>query len=129
MKNVRQVYEPISNCGRWNLINNAGLAGKHRFLKEPEVALHQIIESNLTGPVLLVGAVVKYMIEKEIQGSIINLCSTAAYSLSSGSISYCIAKAGLLIATKSMALKFGPHKIRVNSNRYCNRQRLVTPRH
>jgi NAD(P)-dependent dehydrogenase (short-subunit alcohol dehydrogenase family) len=98
-----------------SLINNAGLAGKHDFLKEPEDAFKHILEANLTGPVCLAQSVARHMIEQNTSGSIINICSTAAYSPSSGSTSYCAAKAGLLMATKSMALNLGSYNIRVNS--------------
>ncbi|QUR67879.1 SDR family NAD(P)-dependent oxidoreductase [Mycobacterium spongiae] len=97
------------------LVNNAGIAGKKGFLKETEEDFEATIRNNLTGPVHLAQRVAKDMIDREIGGSIINVCSTAAYSASSGTASYCAAKAGLLIATKNMAYTLGPYGIRVNS--------------
>jgi NAD(P)-dependent dehydrogenase (short-subunit alcohol dehydrogenase family) len=53
------------------------------------------------------------MIQRKQPGSIINICSTAAYDPTCGS--YSVSKAGLLMATKAMAYKLGPYNIRVNS--------------
>lgn len=97
------------------LINNAGVAGRKSFLKETEEEFENIIRNNLTGHVFLAQLVANEMIQQQSTGSIINLCSTASYSPTSGTVSYCAAKAGLLIATKSMAYKLGPYGIRVNS--------------
>lgn len=97
------------------LVNNAGVAGRYTFLKDSEESFQHIIQSNLTGAVFLAQRVAQHMIERKVAGSIINICSTASYSATSGSLAYCAAKAGLLIATKNMAAIMGPHGIRVNS--------------
>lgn len=96
------------------LINNAGIAGKESFLKETEETFHHIMDNNLTGAIFLSQRVVKTMIDQAIKGSIIHIGSTAAHASSSGSLSYCVAKAGLLMATQHMAYKLGPYGIRVN---------------
>lgn len=106
----------INEFGSINvLVNNSGTAGRKKFIKDTEEHFNEIIASNLTGHVFLAQEVAKKMIENATHGSIINICSTASYSPTSGSLSYCAAKAGLLIATKNMAYELGPHGIRVNS--------------
>ncbi|MDF1677314.1 MAG: SDR family NAD(P)-dependent oxidoreductase [Legionellaceae bacterium] len=97
------------------LINNAGIVGKNSFLKETEDEFNRVITNNLTGPIFLAQSIAKRMISNAFTGVIVNICSIAAYSPSTGSASYCSAKAGLLAATKNMALKLGPYGIRVNS--------------
>ena len=95
------------------LVNNAGIAARKGFLKGTEEEFDSIIDTNLKGPIFLAQACASYMIENKIQGNIINICSISAH-MPNAATSYCASKAGLLIATKTMALKLGPHGIRVN---------------
>jgi len=46
---------------------------------------------------------------------VINIASTNAFLISQQPVSYHVAKAGLIQLTKSMAVKLGPEKIRVNA--------------
>lgn len=55
------------------------------------------------------------LLKKANFGSVINLASTNAFLISQQPISYHVAKAGLIQLTKSMAVKLGPEKIRINA--------------
>lgn len=96
------------------LVNNAGIAARQGFLNGTEEEFDRIIETNLKGPVFLAQDCANHMIEKNIKGSIINLCSVSAH-FANAPTSYCAAKAGLLMATKTMALALGRYGIRVNN--------------
>lgn len=96
------------------LINVAGIATTKGFLKESEEQFDSVLAVNLKAPILLAQLVAKQMIEQGDGGCIVNFASTAAHSPGSA-VSYGAAKAGLLMATKSIAKKLGEYNIRVNS--------------
>jgi len=109
------VAQTLSHYGAIDvLVNNAGIAARKSFLKGTEEEFDSIIDTNLKGPIFLAQACAASMIEEKIQGSIINICSVSAY-MPNAATSYCAAKAGLLMATKTMALKLGEHGIRANN--------------
>lgn len=97
------------------LINNAGALTRHTFLDVPEKELERIIEINLLAPFILTQNVAKEMIKHEIKGSIINIGSISSEKASYSLPHYEMAKAGLLMMTKSASLALGPYGIRVNS--------------
>ena len=96
------------------LINNAGVATTHGFLKEEEDEYDRILDVNLKAPIFLAKLAAKQMIIQGHGGSIINFASTAGHH-GTNAISYCAAKAGLIRATESMAQSLGKFNIRVNS--------------
>jgi 3-oxoacyl-[acyl-carrier protein] reductase len=96
------------------LVNNAGIAARKKFLKGTEQEFDAIIDTNLKSPIFLAQACAQSMIDKNTKGSIINICSVSGY-FANAPVSYSASKAGLLAATKGMALALGEHGIRVNS--------------
>ena len=96
------------------LVNNAGIVAKNNFLKETETEFDRVINTNLKAPIFLAQACANIMIEKNVAGSIINICAVSAHNPNAPT-SYCASKAGLLMATKTMALKLGKYNIRVNN--------------
>lgn len=96
------------------LVNNAGVSARKGFLKGTEEEFDAIIQTNLKGPIFLAKACVEHMIDKKIKGSIVNISSVSGHTPNAPT-SYCAAKAGLIMATKTMALKLGPYGIRVNT--------------
>ncbi|MCH9769567.1 MAG: 3-oxoacyl-ACP reductase FabG [Gammaproteobacteria bacterium] len=109
------IEKTLAHFGRIDiLVNNAGISARKGFLKGTEEEFDAIIQTNLKGPIFLAKACAEYMIENNIQGSIVNISSVAGHTPNAAT-SYCAAKAGLIMATKTMALKLGPHGIRVNT--------------
>ena len=96
------------------LVNNAGISARKGFLKGTEEEFDAIIQTNLKGPIFLAKACAEHMIDNKIKGSIVNISSVSGHT-PNGATSYCVAKAGLIMATKTMALKLGPYGIRVNT--------------
>ena len=111
----RIVATAVNTFGRVDaLVNVAGIATTKGFLKEEEEQFDRVLDVNLKAPIFLGKIVAKQMIKQGDGGCIINFASTAAHSPGSA-ISYGAAKAGLLMATKSIAKKLGQYNIRVNS--------------
>ncbi|MCH9620646.1 MAG: Glucose 1-dehydrogenase 4 [Chlamydiia bacterium] len=109
------VDETLKTFGKIDvLVNNAGVAAKSGFLKENEEDFNKIIDVNLTAPIFLAQLVSKQMIDQGDGGSIINFSSIAGHR-GMGGISYDAAKAGIIIATETMANALGEYGIRVNS--------------
>lgn len=107
--------------GRLNvLINNAGVAPKERrdILEATEESFHYVVSTNLQGAYFLTQAVANWMIEQQrndatFVGSIINVSSVSATVASVNRGEYCIAKAGLSMATQLFAVRLGEFNIPV----------------
>ena len=112
---VRQKY------GRLNvLINNAGVAPTDRkdILQASEESFEYVIKANLQGSYFLTQAAANWMIEQKEQngkfsGCIINISSISATMASPNRGEYCIAKAGMSMATKLFATRLGEYEIPV----------------
>lgn len=107
--------------GRLNvLVNNAGVAPKERrdILEATEESFHYVVSTNLQGAYFLTQAVANWMIEQQrddatFAGSIINVSSVSATVASVNRGEYCIAKAGLSMATQLFATRLGEFNIPV----------------
>jgi meso-butanediol dehydrogenase/(S,S)-butanediol dehydrogenase/diacetyl reductase len=96
------------------LVNNAAIDPGGATVVDQDVELwHRVLETNLTGPMLLMKESIAYMI-KSGGGSIINISSLGGLRCLPGMPAYCSSKAGLIMLTKQVALDFGPEKIRCN---------------
>src|SRR6476661_1734756 len=94
------------------LVNNAGIAPRERkdLLDATEESFTELIDTNLKGPYFLTQAVANWMIEqkkasKEFGGSIINISSISAVVASVNRGEYCVAKAGVSMATQLFAVR------------------------
>ena len=102
------------------LVNNAGIAPKERkdILEASEESFTHVITTNLQGPYFLTQSVANWMIaqqkeDKDFKGCIINITSVSATVASVNRGEYCIAKAGLNMATKLYAKRLGEFNITV----------------
>ena len=97
------------------LFNNAGII--HRASSEdfPLEDWEEMIKVNLTGPFLLSQAVARHMIEKGIEGSIVNTSSLIAVFGGVTVPAYAATKGGLTQLTKAMCNDLAKHGIRVNA--------------
>jgi 3-oxoacyl-[acyl-carrier protein] reductase len=101
--------------GRLNfLINNAGVAPKERkdILEASEESFESVLKTNLQGPYFLSQAVANWLIEQKktdpgFWGTIVNVSSISATVASINRGEYCVAKAGLSMATQLFAARLG----------------------
>jgi NAD(P)-dependent dehydrogenase (short-subunit alcohol dehydrogenase family) len=96
------------------LFNNAGLIYRASLPEFPLTQWDEMVRVNLTGPFLLSQAVASHMIEKKIQGSIVNTSSLIAVFGGMNVPAYAATKGGITQLTKSMCNDLGKYGIRVN---------------
>ena len=102
------------------LVNNAGIAPKERkdILEASEESFELLVHTNLQGPYFLTQAAANWMIaqkekDKSFEASIINISSISATVASVNRGEYCIAKAGLSMATQLFSTRLGEFDIPV----------------
>jgi NAD(P)-dependent dehydrogenase (short-subunit alcohol dehydrogenase family) len=97
------------------LVNNAGISHPQPAIDTDPALFDATMAVNLRAPALLASAVGKAMVEQGSGGSIITVASAAALAPLSDHYAYCASKAGLVMATKVLALELGSYGIRANS--------------
>jgi len=96
------------------LVNNAGILRMGNAESMGKDDWDKVIDVNLTGQFLCAQAVGKQMI-KQKSGNIINIASIAGLGGYAQSAVYSASKAGIILMTKSLAVEWGSHNIRVNA--------------
>lgn len=110
-----------AHFGRLNvLVNNAGVAPKERrdILEATEESFQYVLSTNLQGAYFLTQAAANWMIgqraeQADFWGCIINVSSVSATVASVNRGEYCVAKAGLSMATQLFAARLGEYDIPV----------------
>jgi NAD(P)-dependent dehydrogenase (short-subunit alcohol dehydrogenase family) len=97
------------------IVNNAGMADTALFLKMRPGALERTMATNFTAPWNISAEAAGRMIAAGKPGSIINVASVLALGASPGYSAYSASKGALLQLTRSLALEFVRHRIRVNA--------------
>jgi 3-oxoacyl-[acyl-carrier protein] reductase len=95
------------------LVNNAGVAKDSLLVWMTEHDWQEVIDTTLKGYFNVTRKVVFHMMQKR-RGSIVNISSTAGQSGLPGQSNYSAAKAGIIGASKSLALEVAGRGIRVN---------------
>jgi len=102
------------------LVNNAGIAPKERrdILEATEESFDHVVSTNLKGTYFLTQLAANWMIEQKkvkpaFEGCIINISSISATVASVNRGEYCIAKAGMSMATQLFAVRLGEFDIPV----------------
>jgi NAD(P)-dependent dehydrogenase (short-subunit alcohol dehydrogenase family) len=97
------------------LVNNVGMNILTPSVTEADEALwDKIIETNLKGAYLVSSRAVRLM-KKGAGGKIINISSIAAQKAAMGMGIYCVAKAGVEMLTKILAIELAQDHINVNA--------------
>lgn len=96
------------------LVNNAGVTFIGDLLETSEADLDRVMAVNFKAPFLLMKAVIPFM-KKRGGGAIVNNTSDQAFVGKKGSAAYGASKAALAQLTKSAALDWAAHGIRVNA--------------
>lgn len=95
------------------LVHCAGVAdGKHRLEELDPNVIERVLAINVKGALLMAKAVARPM-RRAGSGCIINVASIAAYRAAVGGSVYGASKAGLIHATRILAVELGPDGIRV----------------
>jgi glucose 1-dehydrogenase len=112
----RFVQEAVGALGKLHvLVNNAGLTIRGHICEMSLEDMNYLLHLNFRAPLLLMQETAKHMIERGIQGSMINITSSRAERAYPMDAVYGGLKAGLKRAVESIALDLAPHKIRVNA--------------
>ncbi len=110
----RMVETTVKFGGKINvLVNNAAINHPAPIAELDPKLWREVIGVNLTGPFLLMQAVIPLMI-KEGGGSIINIASLGGLRCLPSMPAYCSTKAGLIMLTQQAALEYGRKNIRCN---------------
>lgn len=105
----------IAEHGRLDvLVNNAGGGPPGELVDSSPELIERLIKLNLTAPLLCSQPACRIMREQPQGGCIINIGSVAGLRPAPTALVYGAAKAGLMHATQSMAMEWGP-KVRVNA--------------
>lgn len=97
------------------LINNAGIAVEKHALEQTEADWDAVIGANLKGAYFTATEIARRMIARKHPGNIVNVASVLGFSVMKHVAPYAISKAGIVQATKALALELAGSQIRVNA--------------
>jgi 3-oxoacyl-[acyl-carrier protein] reductase len=97
------------------LINNAGIAIEKPAVEQTEADWDAVIGANLKGAYFTATEMARRMIARKQEGNIVNVASVLGLSVMKFLAPYTISKAGIVQATKAMALELAGSRIRVNA--------------
>jgi 3-oxoacyl-[acyl-carrier protein] reductase len=97
------------------LINNAGIAIEKLSTDQTEADWDAVINANLKGAYFLATEMARRMIARKQEGNIVNVASVLGITVMKFLSPYTISKAGIVQATKAMALELAGNRIRVNA--------------
>lgn len=97
------------------VINNAGVAHDGKALATSEADWSRVLDTNLTGVFRVAQASAARMVAEGRGGSIVNIASILGLRVAGNVAAYATAKAGVVQLTRSLALEWARHGIRVNA--------------
>ena len=97
------------------LINNAGIAIEKLAVEQSEADWDAVIGANLKGAYFTATEIARRMIARKQEGNIVNIASVLGVQVMKFLSPYTISKAGIVQATKAMALELAGNRIRVNA--------------
>lgn len=97
------------------VLNNAGIGNGMRALDICEEDWRSMLATNLDGVWRVAQCAAQRLVKAGRGGSIVNVASILGLRVGTGYSHYCAAKAGVVQLSKSLALEFARHRIRVNA--------------
>ena len=97
------------------LINNAGIAIEKLAVDQTEADWDAVINANLKGAYFAATEAARRMIAHKEEGNIVNIASVLGFGVTKSVSPYTISKAGIIQATRALALELAAHRIRVNA--------------
>ncbi len=113
---VRACFDALCAWGVPDVVvNNAGVTVTRPLLEQTEEDFDHVLGTNLKGCWLVATEAARRMVAAGRGGSIVNVASILGERVAGGVAPYAISKAGVVQATKAMALELARHHIRVNA--------------
>ncbi len=97
------------------LINNAGIAIEKVAIDQTEEDWDAVIGANLKGAYFTATEIARRLIARQQEGNIVNIASVLGFGVMKFLSPYTISKAGIIQATKALALELAGSNIRVNA--------------
>lgn len=113
---VSQCFDGIADWGTPNVVvNSAGVTVTESALKQTPADYDLVMNTNLKGAWLVATEAARRMEAAGQGGSIVNIASILGERVAGGVAPYAISKAGVVQATKALALELARYDIRVNA--------------
>jgi len=113
---VRRCFDELATWGAPSVVvNNAGVTVTRPLLEQTEADYDSVLDTNLKGCWLVATEAARRMVAAGGGGAIVNVASILGERVAGGVAPYAISKAGVIQATKAMALELARHRIRVNA--------------
>jgi NAD(P)-dependent dehydrogenase (short-subunit alcohol dehydrogenase family) len=115
---VRECFDEIAaRCGGVPdvVVNNAGVTVTKPLLQQDEADWDQVMDTNLKGTWLVATEAARRLVAVGRPGCVVNVGSILGERVAGGVAPYAISKAGVVQATKALALELARHRIRVNA--------------
>lgn len=97
------------------LVNCAGIGGRDAAATYDDDLWDRVIDVNLTGSFRMCRAIGRRMAAQSEGGSIVNIASILGEVGFAGSVGYQASKGGVVQMTRTLAVEWAPHGVRVNA--------------
>ncbi len=97
------------------LVNNAGISIQSTAAKLGEADYDALMDTNVKGAFFMAQLVGNGMVERGIQGRIVNVASIGAFKALPGLVAYSMSKAAVAMMTKGLAREWARHHVAVNA--------------
>lgn len=112
---AEMVDHVVASLGKIDVVvNSAGIGGRSPAVDYPDTLLSQVIDINLVGTFRVCRAAGRHMLARR-SGSIVNIGSVVGMVGFAGSAGYQASKGGVTQLTRSLAVEWAPHGVRVNA--------------